>query len=91
MFFGAPHKGLDTSDLEVMAQAVRGPWQKERVNLVKKLREDAECLEVRVENFVKVLQTRGQDLRVISFYEESMTRKYEMVSTKATQARERNN
>ena len=80
MFFGAPHKGIHTSDLETMADAVRGPLGHTRGDLVKNLRANAEGLEARLERFVEVLELRGRDLRIISFYEQSLTRKFMMVS-----------
>lgn len=84
MFFGAPHRGLDTSDLEVVASAVRGPWGQTRVNLIQGLSEDAEGLEARLEKFVEVLETQKRDLRIISFYAQALTPKFEMVTSEVT-------
>lgn len=91
MFFGAPHRGLDVSDLVVMAQSVQGPWRQARIDLVERLKVDAHCIAVRLDSFAKVMKTMAQDASIISFYEEKMTNKYEMVSIKVTQARGRNN
>lgn len=80
MFFGGPHRGLDTSDLEVMTASMNGEWKMVKVDLVGMLKEGSERLDERRGNFAKVLQAKGPNLSVISFWEQSQTPKFTMVA-----------
>lgn len=66
IFFGAPHKGLETTDLESMVESITLKLQKGRMQrIVQSLKEDSEFLESYREELVEVLSART----IISLYE----------------------
>lgn len=70
MFFGAPHKGLETADFEMMAANVRGVHGKQKLDLIKNLRTEAESLQTRLEYFRDIPRRKGyKNLHICSFYE----------------------
>lgn len=76
MFFGAPHKGLDVSDFEYMASYVRGDYGMRRLELVKNLKVDAECLPTWPENFAGVMRRKGGGLCIVSFSEQCKMQRF---------------
>jgi hypothetical protein len=71
MFFGTPHQGLRTYDLEEMVDAESGGYETSRHNLLKQLREGAEFLEVQKEELTYIWEEYKP--KIVSFYETAST------------------
>jgi len=67
IFFGIPHEGLRTYDLQEMVDAESGSYETSRINLLKLLREGAEFLEVQKEELINIWEE--YKTKIISFYE----------------------
>jgi hypothetical protein len=67
MFFGTPHEGLRTYDLEEMVDAESGGYETSRHNLLKQLREGSEFLETQKEDLSYIWDEYKP--KIISFYE----------------------
>lgn len=78
MFFGAPHRGLETTAFETMAENMPGDFKLNRVRLVQSLKKEAECLETRLERFFALSKQKTVgSLRIISFFEKRKTAMYD--------------
>jgi hypothetical protein len=71
MFFGTPHQGLRTYDLEEMVDAESGGYETSKHNLLKQLREGAEFLEVQKEELTYIWEEYKP--KIVSFYETAPT------------------
>jgi hypothetical protein len=83
-FFGTPHQGLRTEELERIIDVA----SHKRGNLIIQLREGAEFLEDQKEHMVQVWSYIAQrKVNVVSFYETRETRTVTMVSSKSSHTR----
>lgn len=64
-FFGTPHQGLQTEELEAMVEDMSGEAETSRSMLLKQLRENSEFLEAQRDNLTDIWDGR----RIVSFYE----------------------
>jgi hypothetical protein len=71
IFFGTPHQGLRTYDLEEMVDAESGGYETSMHNLLKQLREGSEYLETQKEELSYVWDEYKP--KIISFYETEHT------------------
>jgi hypothetical protein len=71
VFFGTPHQGLRTYDLEEMVDAEAGGYETSRHNLLKQLREGSEFLETQKEGLSHIWEEYRP--KIISFYETAQT------------------
>ncbi|KAF8251998.1 hypothetical protein K440DRAFT_595037 [Wilcoxina mikolae CBS 423.85] len=78
-FFGTPHQGLRTAELEAMVQDLSGGVETTRLRLLMQLRENSEFLETQRDALADILP----GCKIISFYEVEKTR----VSTPQTYQR----
>jgi len=78
IFFGTPHEGLRTYDLEEMVDAESGGYETSRHNLLKQLREGSEFLEVQKEELSHIWNEYMP--KIVSFYETVKTPTVEKVS-----------
>lgn len=71
VFFGTPHGGLRTYDLEEMVDADSSAYEESRLNLLRQLREGSEFLESQKE-LTSIWEKYKPN--VLSFYETGRTR-----------------
>jgi hypothetical protein len=71
MFFGTPHQGLRTHDLEAMVDAESGGYVTARHHLLRMLREGSEFLETQKSELCYMLQEYKPN--IVSFYETEKT------------------
>jgi hypothetical protein len=67
VFFGTPHNGLRTYDLEEMVDAESGGYETSKHNLLKQLREGSEFLEYQKDELSYIWEKYKPN--VLSFYE----------------------
>ncbi|KAF8534691.1 hypothetical protein BDD12DRAFT_755570, partial [Trichophaea hybrida] len=67
IFFGTPHQGMRTYDLEEMVDAESGGHETSRQNLLRQLREGSEFLETQKEELSYIWGERKP--KIVSFYE----------------------
>jgi hypothetical protein len=84
IFFGTPHGGIRTYDIEEMVDAESGVYETSRQNLLKQLREGSEFLEVQKEEFSYIWEEYKPN--IVSFYETVKTRTVERVSEQPRQS-----
>jgi len=65
LFFGTPHRGLHTVELEAMLDVMSSILESNRADLIVQLREGSEFLESEADALVDILSR----LKVVSFYE----------------------
>jgi hypothetical protein len=75
IFFGTPHQGLRTYDLEDMVDAESG--ETSRLNMLKQLREGSEFLENQKDDLSYIWEEYKP--KIISFYETVLTPTVQMV------------
>lgn len=78
VFFGTPHDGLRTYDLEEIVEAESSGHETSRSNLLKQLREGSEFLEVQKDELSYIWEEYKPN--IVSFYETVQTPTVEMVS-----------
>jgi hypothetical protein len=71
MFFGTPHQGLRTYDLEAMVDAESGGYVTSRHHLLKMLQEGSEFLESQKSELCYMLEEYKPN--IVSFYETEKT------------------
>ncbi|KAF8543181.1 hypothetical protein BDD12DRAFT_874965 [Trichophaea hybrida] len=71
IFFGTPHQGMRTYDLEEMVDAESGSYETSRHNLLRQLREGSEFLENQKEDLSYIWEEYKP--KIISFYESVQT------------------
>ncbi|KAF8544651.1 hypothetical protein BDD12DRAFT_906355 [Trichophaea hybrida] len=71
IFFGTPHQGMRTYDLEEMVDAESGGYETSRHNLLRQLREGSEFLENQKEDLSYIWEEYRP--KIISFYETAPT------------------
>ncbi|KAF8534239.1 hypothetical protein BDD12DRAFT_757301, partial [Trichophaea hybrida] len=69
-FFGTPHQGLRTTELEAMVEDLSGGVETSRLKLLMQLRENSEFLETQRDALADIWPGR----KIISFYEVEKTR-----------------
>jgi hypothetical protein len=77
IFFGNPHQGMRTSDLEAMVDAESGGYDTSRHNLLRQLREGSEFLETQKEELSYIWEECKP--KIVSFYETAATPTVEKV------------
>jgi hypothetical protein len=65
LFFGTPHRGLRTTELEAMLEDMSSSSESNRADLLCQLQEGSEFLETQADEVVDILGRR----KVVSFYE----------------------
>ncbi|KAF8249183.1 hypothetical protein K440DRAFT_660436 [Wilcoxina mikolae CBS 423.85] len=71
IFFGTPHQGMRTYDLEEMVDAESGGYETSRHNLLRQLREGSEFLETQKEKLSYIWEECKPE--IVSFYETVQT------------------
>lgn len=69
LFFGTPHRGLHTAELEAMLEDMSSSLESNRAELIVQLREGSEFLENEADGLVDILSR----FKVVSFYETAET------------------
>jgi hypothetical protein len=77
VFFGTPHQGMRTYDLEEMVEAESGRYETSKQNLLNQLREGSEFLENQMEELCYILEDYKP--QIVSFYETVLTPTVKMV------------
>ncbi|KAF8533477.1 hypothetical protein BDD12DRAFT_760777 [Trichophaea hybrida] len=75
IFFGTPHQGMRTYDLEEMVDSESGGYDTSRHNLLRQLREGSEFLEIQKEELSYIW--KDYKPKIVSFYETAPTRTVE--------------
>ncbi|KAF8538748.1 hypothetical protein BDD12DRAFT_841185 [Trichophaea hybrida] len=82
IFFGTPHQGMRTYDLEEMVDAESGGYETSRHNLLRQLREGSEFLETQKEELSYIREEYKP--KVVSFYETVQTSTVKRVGLRLT-------
>ena len=77
MFFGTPHQGIRTYDIEEMVDAESGGYETSRHNVLRQLREGSEFLENQKEELSYIWKEYTP--KIVSFYETAPTPTIERV------------